>query len=77
MHRRIDVFKKECKEEFDLAAGNRALQQTRYEEIKDELKTNKNLHKLLPICFPTAGSLAELEVAYILDREDPDVWELP
>ena len=52
---------------------------TECEEIckKDELKTNKNLHKLLPICFPTAGSLAELEVAYILDREDPDVWELP
>ena len=49
------------------------------EEIckRDELKTNKNLRKLLPICFPTAGSLADLEIAYILDREDPDVWELP
>ena len=32
------------KEEFDLAAGNRALQQTRYEEIKDELKTNEIDH---------------------------------
>ena len=44
VHRRIDVFKKEFKEEFDTCAGNRERNNTRYDEIKNLLNDNELDH---------------------------------